>query len=185
MNKRLLVLLTVGAMVVATLALAGTASAQPSQLGGVTHINSTYVDPSLTSVCGFDVVEHDVGVIHSKSLPNDRFREQVSLRQTLTNPETGTSMVYLTAGPATQSFQTIDQNGSFTQTFTITGLNYLLLGAYPKNVVSSGRGVATFTVLFDRNGNLVDVTSVETSTPHLAHGLHTGVEETICETLAQ
>ena len=51
------------AVVVAALALAGAASAQSRYTHHVLHLDETYVDPHWSSTCGFDVVEHDEGVL--------------------------------------------------------------------------------------------------------------------------
>jgi hypothetical protein len=174
------------AVAAATLVLAGAALAKPpSQTGQVFHIDDTYIDPFFSDLCGFDVLQHDVGVIKTTFLPDGRFREQISLRQTVTNPETGTFLVYRTTGSRTFSFEPIDENGSFEQTLTFTGLNFRLFAADGTPLVSSGRGVTTFTVVFDENGNLVDVTFEERATPHLEHFTDTNIDAIVCETLAQ
>jgi len=184
MKARWTIVAALFAVVAASLVLAGAAFAKPpSQTGQVFHIDETYVDPYFSSVCGFDVLEHDVGVIKFSFLPNDRFRQIVNVRQTLTNQETGTSVVVRTTASGTFSYEPIDENGSFEQTFTFTGLNYLVLDK-DNTVVSSGRGVATFTVIFDENGNIVDITYEERSTPHLEHSIGP-LDETVCEALAQ
>jgi hypothetical protein len=175
---------TLVAVVVAPLALVGTAFAQTSQTGQVLHINETYVDPYWSSTCGFDVVEHDVGVIRSTLLPNNRAHIQQSGRTTLTNPETGTSVSIRTAGTFTTSFKAIDENGSFSITTTFTGLDYKVLGA-DGAVLSAGRGVETLTLIFDENGNFVDIRFGESATPNLEHLFGSRTEASICRTLAQ
>ena len=184
MQTRWPMVTTLFAVVVATLALAGTAFAQPpSQTGKVFHIDETYVDPYWSSTCGFDVVEHDVGVLQF-TFPKNKIIVQQNIRSTLTNPETGTSVVVLTAGTFTDSFKLIDQNGSFSYTTTFTGLNYQVFGA-DGAVISAGRGVDTFTLIFDENGNLVDFRFEESTTPNLEHLFGSRTEAAICETLAQ
>jgi hypothetical protein len=183
MKARWTIVATLVAVVVATLALAGTASAQPSQTGGAFHLDDTYVDPYLSSVCGFEVIEHDVGVITFTS-SNDQFSSHVSVRETFTNPETGTSVVVLVNATRTDSFVLIDENGSFSYTITFRGLNYKVFGA-DRTEISAGRVVDTFTFIFDENGNLVDVEFGESRTPHFEHFFNSKTEAAICETLAQ
>ena len=185
MKARWTMAATLFAVAVATLVLAGAVLAKPpSQTGQVFHIDDTYIDPFFSDLCGFDVQQHDFGVEKFDLLPNDRFRLQISLRQTVTNPETGTFLVYQTTGSETFSFVPIDENGSFEQTFTFTGLNFRLSGA-DETFIASGRGVETFTVIFDENGNFVDVFFEERKTPHLEHFTDSNLNEITCETLAQ
>ena len=185
MKARRTIVAALFAVVAASLVLAGAAFAKPpSQTGQVFHIDETYVDPYLSSVCGFDVLEHDFGVIKFSFAPNAyQFRQIINLRQTLTNPETGTSVVVRITGNDTFSYEPIDENGSFVQTFTTTGLNFLVLDKN-NTVVSSGRGVATITVIFDENGNIVEFNYEERTTPHLEHSIG-NLDKTVCKTLAQ
>ena len=140
-------------------------AAPPPQTGPVFHIDETFVDPILTSECGFTVIEHDVGVIRT-SVSRRRFTTTLSVRSTFTNPATGNSVVVRTAGSDTFSFSFT--GNSFTTTQTFTGLNFQVIGA-DGAVVSAGRGVATTTFTFDEEGNLIDITFEEKATPHLEH----------------
>jgi hypothetical protein len=184
MKARWTMAATLFAVAAAMLVLAGAAAAQPpSQTGQVFHIDETYIDPYLSFVCGFDVLEHDVGVLQFTS-SDDRSRERVSVRQTLTNPETGTSVVVLQSSTEADRFVLIDENGSHSYRYTFTGLNYKVLGADGADI-SAGRFFHTFTVIVDENGNLVSDTQAHGYTPHLSHFFGSSTEAVICDTLAQ
>ena len=183
MKARWTMAATLFAVAAAMLVLAGAAAAQPpSQTGQVFHIDETYIDARLSFVCGFDVLEHDVGVLQFTS-SDDRSRERVSVRQTLTNPETGTSVVII--GSARDVYFTwVDTPTRFKQRYTFNGLNYKILGVDGADI-SAGRFFHTFTVIVDENGNLVSDSQAHGFTPHLSHLFGSSTEAAICETLAQ
>ena len=211
MNARWMMAATLVAVVVATLVLAGAAAAQSQRQtenafpGEVTHIDETYVDPYFSEVCGFTVVQHDVGVnkisvfvTGPEDKPMFRLRDHISIRQTVTNPETGTSVTVQTSGSATELYKPLDDRG-YTQEQgylgslriedTFMGLNFLVKGlkapdgtAYPS---ASGRGVVWIQFIVDENGNVVDFSFGEEKTPHLEHIIGSGLEAAICDTLAQ
>jgi hypothetical protein len=197
MNARWTMAATLVAVVVATLALAGAASAQSQKVfpGEVVHIDETYIDPYFSEVCGFPVVQHDVGVIKFTFFETDpngdlRVHEQVSLRQTVTNAETGTSLTGQVSGSEIATVETTDENGSLLFTETFMGLNFLLRGLKGPDGTPlpnfSGRGVEFLSVTFDENGNVIDFNFGDTKTPHLEHILNNDeIDAIVCQTLAQ
>ena len=196
MKARWTMATTLFAVMVATLALAGAAYAQSQKVfpDEVIHIDRTYVDPYFSEVCGFPVVQHDVGVIKFTFFQTDpsgeiRARQQFSLRQTVTNPETGTSVTGRTSGNETSTLVSLDENGSFLYSETFVGLNIVLTGLRGPDGTPipnfSGRGVVFFSVTFDEKGNVVDFNFGETKTPHLEHILGSDIDAIVCETLAQ
>jgi hypothetical protein len=197
MKARWTMAATLFAVAVATLALAGAAYAQSQKVfpSDVFHIDETFVDPYYSEVCGFPVVQHDVGVIKSTFFATDpngdiRVRLQVSIRQTVTNPQTGTSLTGQTSGAETTTVELLDENGSFLFAETFVGLNFLLRGLKGPDGTPlpnfSGRGVQFFSVTFDENGNIVDFNFGETKTPHLEHLLNNEeIDAIVCQTLAQ
>jgi hypothetical protein len=188
MKARWTMVATLVAVVGAMLAVAGAAFAQPSESGQAVHVDETFVDPDFSSACGFDVVTHDVGVITAWFF-FDRTRVHQSIRSTLTNPETGTSVVLIYSGtvadkiklkeptPATPSY-------TVTYTATFTGLNYKVFGADGAEI-SAGHFTMTKTLIYDVNQNFVDITIEERQTPRLAHLLGSSTIAAICETLAR
>jgi hypothetical protein len=200
MKARWTMVATLFAVAAATLALAGAAFAQSQRQtekafpGEVTHIDDTYVDPFFSDLCGFTVVQHDVGVNKVSVFvtgPNDqlRIRDQISLRQTVTNPETGTSLTVQTSGSETLSIVLPDDHGSFVTEETFMGLNFLIKGLKGQDGTSlppsSGRGVVFFSLTVDENGNVVDFNFGERRTPHLEHIIGSDLNALVCETLAQ
>ena len=188
MKARWTMVATLVAGVVAMLAVAGTAFAQPSESGQAVHVDETFVDPDYSSACGFEVVTHDVGVITAWFF-FERTRVHESIRSTLTNPETGTSVVVLSRGTVADKIKLKEPtpaNPSYTITYTatFTGLNYKVFGADGAEI-SAGHFTRTKTLIYDENQNFVDLIVEERQTPHLAHLHGSSTEAAICEALAQ
>jgi hypothetical protein len=83
-----------------------------------------------------------------------------------------------------------DDNGSYRYTETFMGLNIVLTGLRGPDGTPipnlSGRGEVLISLTFDENGNIIDFTFGDTSTPHLAHLLNNDdIDAIVCETLAQ
>lgn len=150
---------------------AGNATAGPPQRTVTFETTSTFRSP----FCGDAIiVEHDVGRMTFTLFfnPDGSVRitaHETAITQTLTNTETGATLTnfFSQAVSARNSFD--PASGAITVTESVNGLNFIIRGTDGPPLVSAGRGVVTFLITFDANGNPVVTKTAETSTPNLAH----------------
>jgi hypothetical protein len=112
-------------------------------VGSTSHIDDTYVDETISFLCGFPVQVHDVGLLQTFGFSTSSVEKFVGTT-TYTNLESGTFVVVKTSGRFTRT----------TEDLVFTGLNYIIRTSSGQ-LVSSGRGVLSV--------------EDETATPHLTH----------------
>ena len=192
MSSKRLAVLAAAVMLVTLLAASAAAFAQGNPAGEsrwtshVLHIDETYVDPYFSSRCGFDVLVRERGVLtfNWNIVGKQLILAQFSVRSTLTNPETGTSVVII--GSARDVYFTwVDTLTRFKQRYTFNGLNYKILGVDGAES-SAGRYSYMIDVTLDEDGNIIEIDEPpEQQTPHLSHFFSSSTEAAMCETLAQ
>ena len=170
MKGSMRLLLAVVALAVLVAVWTGSATAVPPQRTVTFELTSTFTSP----FCGDAViVAHDVGRITITFFFNPDGSLTVTVHdtaitQTLTNTETGATLTTFYSQFIDERVSVDPESGAITITESVNGLNFIIDGTESPPLVSAGRGVATFVITFDANGNPV-VTETETSTPNLVH----------------
>jgi hypothetical protein len=163
------------AVVVAVLAAVwtGSATAVPPERTVTFEVTNTFTSP----FCGDAlIVVHDVGRITFTAFfnPDGPFLKAFmihdpALTSTLTNTETGATLTlfYSNLDVVRQSFD--PTTGVLTVTESFNGLNFIIRGTDGPPLVSAGRGVITFLITFDADGNPIFSDVRESSTPKIVH----------------
>lgn len=151
----------------------GTATAVPPERTVTSEATQTFTSP----FCGDAlIVVHDVGRITYTAFfnPDGPFLRafmihDAALTSTITNTETGATLTlfYSNLDVTRQSFD--PETGVLTVTESFNGLNFIIRGTDGPPLVSAGRGVITFLVRFDADGNPILSDFRQTSTPNLVH----------------
>lgn len=149
----------------------GSATAAPPQRTVAFEETDAYT----SQFCGDAlIVEHDVGRItytdhrNPDGSPKAFTIHYAAITQTLTNTATGATLTNFYSQVQAVRTSVDPESGAITVTASVTGLNFIIRASDEPPLVSAGRGVITFLVTFDANGNEV-VTTTVTETPNLLH----------------
>jgi hypothetical protein len=149
----------------------GGAMAVPPERFVTFDATSTFTSPN----CGDAIiVEHDVGrmtftvFFNADGSVRSVAIHDAAITQTLTNTDTGATLTNFFSQAVGERFSVDLNSGAVTVTETVNGLNFIIRGTNPPRV-SAGRGVATFLITFDADGNPTVTKTGETSTPNLVH----------------
>jgi hypothetical protein len=149
----------------------GGAAAAPPQRTVTFEATSTFTSP----FCGDALIaEHDVGRITYTEFFNPGGSSKAfmihdtAVTQTLTNTETGATLTDFFSQLVDERFSIDPSTGDITITVSVDGLNFIIRGTNPP-LVSAGRGVLTFLITFDAQGNPTVTQIGETATPNLVH----------------
>lgn len=159
------------ALIVLAAVWSGSAAGDPPERSVAFDATSTFTSP----FCGdAPIVEHDVGRMTFTVFFNadGTFKaatvHPVAITQTLTNTATGATLTDFFS-QFVRDRETFDPTtGVLTLTEEVNGLNFIIRGTDPP-LVSAGRGVITYLITFDAEGNPHVTVASQTSTPNLAH----------------
>jgi hypothetical protein len=164
-------LLLAAALAVLAAVWTGSATAVSPQRTVTFEVTYTFTSPFCDDAL---ILAHEVG----RRTFTDFFNPDGSLKattihdtaitQTLTNTETGATLTNFFSQFIDVRIKVDRRSGAITVTESINGLNFIIEGTDGPRVVSAGRGVITFLITFDANGDPV-ITVTETSTPNLVH----------------
>lgn len=121
------------------------------------------------------IVVHDVGRITFTDFFNPDGSLKVStihdaaITSTQTNTETGATLTSFYSNFVQDRLSIDPRSGVITEILSFNGLNFIVEGRDGRRVVSAGRGVFTFLITFDADGNLIGTPIGGTSTPNLVH----------------
>ena len=153
--------------------LAGSAIAVPPERFVTFDLTSDYQDAR----CGDAIIhEEDVGRITFTRFFNPDGSEKAlvihftAVTQTLTNTETGITLTNFYSQVFHERVSVDPETGVIAVEDDITGLNFIIRSADGgPPLVSAGRGVDTYNVTFDGEGNVIVSDVSRTSTPNLVH----------------